>query len=393
MRNQAGKFIISGFAVLAIDAGVYAFLFSRLDPSAAKAIAFLCGIAASYALNAFWTFGRKKITRREIIKFIALYAITLGGNVAVNAVLLRVLGSPLFAYAAATGFAATINFIVLKYIVFHDLPFMGRVLRAPYRARHEENRMRHEGDVEAARKRFYGPGSPNLKFLLAERYGWMGAQIGEHERGIEVGCGSGVAKEFIRAKSFLLTDCADHPWLDAKNVDALRTPFRDAEFDFVVSNNMIHHLARPLEFFQEMARILKPGGRLYVQEINASLLMRFILRLMRHEGYSFEVDVFDRKSVCNDPEDPWSANCAIPNLLFDDAEKFRKGVPYFDMEKQEWAECLLFLNSGGVIANTISLPLPRALLRVVRAIDGILTRAAPNVLALQRRVILRKRNT
>ena len=35
--------------------------------------------------------------------------------------------------------------------------------------------------------------------------------------------------------------------------------------------------------------------------------MRFLLRLMRHEGYSYDVNVFDENCVCNDPADPWSA--------------------------------------------------------------------------------------
>ena len=44
--------------------------------------------------------------------------------------------------------------------------------------------------------------------------------------------------------------------------------------------------------------------------------MKTVLRLMRHEGWSDEVDIFDRNAVCNDPSDPWSANCSIQKQLF-----------------------------------------------------------------------------
>src|SRR5262249_33297704 len=155
----------------------------------------------------------------------------------------------------------------------------------------------------------------NLRYLLRTRYDWMNRFIGVHDRGVEVGCGMGVSKDFIRASEYLLTDFAEHDFLDMRSVDAMNTPFENASLDFVVSNNMVPHLASPIRFLQEMARILKPGGRLLIQDINASLAMRAILRIMRHEGYSFEPDVFDPDVICTDPDDLWSANCAISNLL------------------------------------------------------------------------------
>src|SRR6185295_784219 len=100
-------------------------------------------------------------------------------------------------------------------------------------------------------------------------------------------CGIGVSKLFLKnPKQLLLTDFTEDDWLDVKNVDALATPFEAENFDFVLSSNMIHHVPYPGKFFHEMHRILKPGGVLLIQEINASFFMRLILRLMRHEGYS-----------------------------------------------------------------------------------------------------------
>ncbi|MDW8220373.1 MAG: class I SAM-dependent methyltransferase, partial [Bacteroidota bacterium] len=129
---------------------------------------------------------------------------------------------------------------------------------------------------------------------MHNRLHWMNRYINPNQHsGVELGCGIGVTKEFIHAKSLLLTDCVESPWLDVANVDAMCTPFANDEFDFVICMNMIHHLSSPMRFFQEMRRILKLGGMLLVQEAHASLLLRLALRIMRKEGYSFEVDVFD----------------------------------------------------------------------------------------------------
>jgi len=49
-------------------------------------------------------------------------------------------------------------------------------------------------------------------------------------------------------------------------------------------------------------------------------------------GYDFSADPFDPTRPCNDPADPWSANCAIPNLLFDDLGRFRARYP----ESRSW---------------------------------------------------------
>ncbi len=264
------------------------------------------------------------------------------------------------------------------------------LLRESYRADHSENRMKHEGDVARAREYFYSTSANNLKRLIKNRFEWMNDYIGQDAVGVEVGCGTGVSKDYIKAKEYLVSDFADHAWLDLKNVDALNTGFENSSFDFVVSSNMVHHVPYPVRFFEEMSRILKPGGVLLIQEINASFFMRILLRLMRHEGYSFEVDVFNRDLVCTDPNDLWSANCAIPNLLFDDESRFHSNVSQFRIEHKSFSEFFTFINSGGVIAKTAFVPLPVWGLKIIEKIDGILANTLPSVFALQRQIVLRK---
>lgn len=258
-----------------------------------------------------------------------------------------------------------------------------------FRPSHAENRMRNEGNVPAARAAFYAGANRNLVFLLDQRFRWMQRHIDAQTAcGVELGCGQGYGKDVLHAKSYLLTDYADYDWLDVKMVDALATPFPDEQFDFVIASNMIHHVPYPPKFFAEVRRILKPGGKLLVQDVNCSLLMRAMLRLMRIEGYSYEVDVFDDRAPVNDPDDLWSGNNCVPNLLFDDPERFHARMPGFRILEQGFSEVAVYLASGGVTAKTFFVPLPDWALRALKAVDDGLVAVAPQVFALQRRAAL-----
>jgi ubiquinone/menaquinone biosynthesis C-methylase UbiE len=51
-------------------------------------------------------------------------------------------------------------------------------------------------------------------------------------------------------------------WCDAK-----RMPFADATFDVVMSNSIVHHIPEPFAVLVEMARVVKPGGLLFVRDL------------------------------------------------------------------------------------------------------------------------------
>lgn len=248
-----------------------------------------------------------------------------------------------------------------------------------------------EVDVLAARRAFEQRRSGNLGYLLRERYAWCNDFVGPADRGVELAAGIGAARDFIRCASLLLTDIDDAPWLDVAGVDATATPFDDGSFDFVLISNAIHHLAHPIRVFDEAARILVPGGLLLVRDVKCSLLQRFAARATRVEGYDFGVDVWDRDAVLSDPANPWSANNAVPDLLFDDLDRFAARVPMFVPVLQRYDECLVFVNSGGVTHKTPYVPLPTPALRVLGAIDRVLARRLPSVFALQRSVVLKRR--
>ena len=249
--------------------------------------------------------------------------------------------------------------------------------------------VRYAGDALRAREEYEKRPGSNLKYLLRKRFSWMQRYLGPQAYAVEVGCGAGFSELFLRAGTLELTDAEPRPWA-RRVVDAQVLPYADASVDVLIANNVIHHLAYPDRFFRGAARVLRPGGYLLIQECNCSCTTRIALRATGHEDYDFSADPFDATRPCNDSGDPWSANCAIPNLLFDDLERFRRHYPEFGVVEAGMSEFFIQFNSGGVTATVPYVPLPWTALRVLDIIDWALVRVAPGVFASQRRLVLRR---
>lgn len=116
---------------------------------------------------------------------------------------------------------------------------------------------------------------------------------------LDVGCGTGRFSERAHARGAEVVALDVGPNLlrqamaraDVRAVvgDGLRLPFRDQSFDVVVSSEMIEHTTSPADAVREMARVLKPGGRLALTCPNRVWLwlvrLATALRLRPFHGY------------------------------------------------------------------------------------------------------------
>ena len=165
-------------------------------------------------------------------------------------------------------------------------------------------------------------------------------------------------------------------------------PFPDSSLDYIVASNMLHHVAKPAIFFDSCSRVLKDGGLLLIQDVNASTIFRIILsKITRHEGYDFTVNVFNRDKFCCDAKDPWNANNAVPNLLFDNIDAFEKKFP-FKIKHKKTTECLAWIITGGMGSVSSYIPLPEPFLKLVDLFDRLLISVAPKQFSMQQQIVL-----
>lgn len=250
--------------------------------------------------------------------------------------------------------------------------------------------MRNVSAVAEARSAFLQDRFPNLNMLLRSRYEWMNAYLGGLENVIELGCGPGLSTLYLTNPRVVLSDCVPAEWVD-QTIDALNMPFENGAVDALICSHMIHHLAYPSRFFREAARVLKPGGVILVQDVHCSVLMRVLMAALRMEGWSYDVDAFSDERPLNDPNDAWSGNNAVPDLLFQCPQSFSQAFPEFFIERRELCECLAVIASGGVTAQITVPRLPQFALRTIQALDVIICRLVPRFAALGQRVVIRRR--
>lgn len=50
-------------------------------------------------------------------------------------------------------------------------------------------------------------------------------------------------------------------------IDAKKMPYPNGHFDAIISNSIVHHLPDPIPFFDELKRLLKPNGGLFLRDL------------------------------------------------------------------------------------------------------------------------------
>lgn len=127
-------------------------------------------------------------------------------------------------------------------------------------------------------------------------------------RSFEVGAGSGHMKTLW--PGLIESDVVATPYVDVV-ADGMRLPVADGCLGNLLVIDLLHHLRDPHAFFDEAARVLRPGGRVLAIEPHISPLSWLGYRLLHHEDIYF--GGYHRSSA---KDDPWEGNLALPNILF-----------------------------------------------------------------------------
>jgi putative flippase GtrA len=127
IKRELVIFFIVGASTVSVDFMTYRGLIECqvMEVDMAKATAFLVGTLFAYFANRFWTFGQKSKAPGSLWRFVVLYSSTLGANVLINALSLKLLADTAaafhLAFLFATGVSASLNFLGMKFFVFKPI--------------------------------------------------------------------------------------------------------------------------------------------------------------------------------------------------------------------------------------------------------------------------------
>ena len=244
------------------------------------------------------------------------------------------------------------------------------------------------------RKRILSSKNKNLIYLLNKRFGWMKKYISKKKVVVELGSGNGCLRKIIHNKNILLTDIIKYPWIN-KKVDMLSVNLGKKyinKVDVIIINHSLHHCANPYLSLKNASKYLKKNGYILINEPEASFALKLIQILLDDESWSLKVNIFDRRKKIFDPKSPWISNTAVAHLLFCNEKKFLKNFPQYKIIENKLSEFLIFLNSGGVNSEFFHIKLNLFFLRLLDALDKTLICLFPSIFALNRKIILQKKD-
>lgn len=129
MRRELLIFLAVGILAVLIDYAVYRLLLLAgiIGINLSKGMGFIAGMIFGYFANRAWTFSYKEKDIGNILRFILVYALSLGLNIGINGIVLhlsegwRIGNVPIaiqLAFLIATGVSASFNFTGMKWFIF-----------------------------------------------------------------------------------------------------------------------------------------------------------------------------------------------------------------------------------------------------------------------------------
>jgi ubiquinone/menaquinone biosynthesis C-methylase UbiE len=109
--------------------------------------------------------------------------------------------------------------------------------------------------------------------------GWAVYQAAQRVNNVGVFCGIDLSSKMIEKAKENFRGEKDFHFLKA-NAESL--PLDNDFFDVVISTNSFHHYFNPVKALGEIFRVLKPGGKIYIEDPTADrLLFRIVNRITK----------------------------------------------------------------------------------------------------------------
>ena len=218
-----------------------------------------------------------------------------------------------------------------------------------------------------------------LRRIYEEWYGLLAASLPKDQGAVlELGAGAGFLADHV--PGLLRSEVFYCPGVDLV-LDGLALPFAFGALRGIVMTNVLHHLPRPLRFFAEAARCVRPGGVVAMIEPWVTPWSRQVYTRLHHEPFQPTAQDWELP-----PGGPLSgANGALPWILFQrDRERFEREAPQWRVRSIAPIMPFRYLVSGGVslrgLAPAATYPLWRGLERALSPWAGRLAMFAHVIL-------------
>lgn len=76
-----------------------------------------------------------------------------------------------------------------------------------------------------------------------------------------------LSAEMLKVAARNVADAGLEQNIVLERIDAKTLPYKNASFDAVISNSIVHHIPEPVHALREMIRVLSPGGALFVRDL------------------------------------------------------------------------------------------------------------------------------
>jgi len=169
------------------------------------------------------------------------------------------------------------------------------------------------------------------------------------EKVLEIGCGLGAHTEALCRLGAQVTSIDLAPMsikvtqrrlalkglsAEVMEADAEHLPFADGHFDYVWSWGVIHHSPNTIQCAREIARILKPGGRLGIMLYNRNSLYNWINVVLRYGIMRGKLLTMSMQDLHNRYTDG-KAQTGAPLSKYYTAREIREELfPEFDISRQ-----------------------------------------------------------
>ena len=224
---------------------------------------------------------------------------------------------------------------------------------------------------------------PALREVYADLYERMAAACLPGDT-LEVGGGIGNFKQF--APEAISFDIQFVTWLDVV-CDAHNLPFKSASFANIVMFDVLHHMERPAQFFREMQRVLKPGGRIVMVESAITPLSWIFYTYMHAEPCTLRDDPLIEGPL-TPGRDPYDANQAIPTLLFGRFRRcFEALFPALTITVKRRMSIIAYPLSGGYKPWSL---IPARLVRPILHLERLLMPVLAPLMAFRMFVVVEK---